>query len=242
MNLEMTPDAASTEARAAQLFSEQRNRRLAKVDRMFAKLLGVQWIFAILMALFFSPYAWAGKTKAIHTHVYVAIFMGGAIALLPILLAIYRPGWVVTRHVIAISQMLTSALLIHLSGGRIETHFHVFGSLAFLAFYLEWPVLITATIVVATEHFLRGLFWPESVYGITNPEWWRFLEHAFWVVFEDIILVWSCTIGRREMKTMAVQQAELESMSEREQLKTAALEMVLLDFEERRAAGGTSGS
>ena len=42
-----------------------------------------------------------------------------------------------TRHVIAISQMLTSALLIHLSGGRIETHFHVFGSLAFLAFYLD---------------------------------------------------------------------------------------------------------
>jgi len=36
-----------------------------------------------------------------------------------------------------------SALLIHLSGGRIETHFHVFGSLAFLAFYLDWPVLIT---------------------------------------------------------------------------------------------------
>ena len=30
-----------------------------------------------------------------------------------------------------------SALLIHLSGGRIETHFHIFGSLAFLAFYRD---------------------------------------------------------------------------------------------------------
>ena len=28
--------------------------------------------------------------------------------------------------------MLMSVLLIHLSGGRIETHFHIFGSLAFL--------------------------------------------------------------------------------------------------------------
>jgi hypothetical protein len=31
--------------------------------------------------------------------------------------------------------MLWSALLIHLTGGRIETHFHVFGSLGILAGY-----------------------------------------------------------------------------------------------------------
>ena len=37
--------------------------------------------------------------------------------------------------------MLMSALLIHLTGGRIETHFHVFGSLAILAFYRDWRVL-----------------------------------------------------------------------------------------------------
>ena len=69
--------------------------------------------------------------------------------------------------------MLWSALLIHLSGGRIETHFHVFGSLGFLAAYRDWPVLITTTVVVAADHLIRGLVWPESVYGIVNPEWWR---------------------------------------------------------------------
>ena len=41
-----------------------------------------------------------------------------------------------------VAQMLMGALLIHLTGGRIETHFHVFGSLAFLAFYRDWRVLI----------------------------------------------------------------------------------------------------
>ena len=51
----------------------------------------------------------------------------------------------VARHVIAIGQMLMSALLIHLTGGRIETHFHVFGSLAILAFYRDWRVLISAS-------------------------------------------------------------------------------------------------
>ena len=52
--------------------------------------------------------------------------------------------------------MLMGALLIHLTGGRIETHFHVFGSLAFLAFYRDWRVLVPATIVVALDHMLRG--------------------------------------------------------------------------------------
>ena len=84
--------------------------------------------------------------------------------------------------------MLMGALLIHLTGGRIETHFHVFGSLAFLAFYRDWRVLIPATIVVALDHMLRGLFWPQSVYGVLVASQWRWLEHAAWVVFEDVFL------------------------------------------------------
>src|SRR5688572_24013804 len=102
------------DARTQELFSDQWNKRLAKVDRMFAALLAAQWLFGVLLAIYFSPYGWAGKVKVIHTHVYIAIFMGGAIALFPILMAIYRPGSRMTRHVIAISQMLASALLIHL--------------------------------------------------------------------------------------------------------------------------------
>ena len=66
--------------------------------------------------------------------------------------------------------MLMGALLIHLTGGRIETHFHVFGSLAFLAFYRDWRVLVPATVVVALDHMLRGFFWPQSVYGVLVAE------------------------------------------------------------------------
>ncbi len=137
----------------------------------------------------------------------------------------------VTRHVIATSQMLWSALFIHLSGGRIETHFHVFGSLAFLAFYFDWPVLVNATLVVVADHLLRGFLYPESVYGIVNPEWWRFLEHAGWVVFEDVILFWSCFNGVKNMKEVALRQVEVEGLLESNQLKTAALEMTLAELQ-----------
>ena len=217
-------------ARAAELDAAQRQRRYTRIDRAFAVLLAIQWLAGIAAALWLSPYAWAGKEKVLHVHVWVALLGGGGIILLPILLAIYRPGWVVTRHVIAASQMLSSALLIHLTGGRIETHFHVFGSLAFLAFYLDWPVLITATVVVAADHFLRGIYWPESVYGITNPEWWRFLEHAGWVLFADTFLIWGSIAGRREEAAAARREAELEDLRQQEQLKTAALEMALAEM------------
>ncbi|HYK05519.1 MAG TPA: hypothetical protein VE974_27450 [Thermoanaerobaculia bacterium] len=222
---------SNTAARASELQKEQLSARYRKVDRMFAVLLVVQYLAGIVAALIVSPYAWAGKERVLHMHVWVAILAGAGIALLPVILAIFRPGTVLTRHVIAASQMLSSALLIHLSGGRIETHFHVFGSLAFLAFYLDWKVIMTATVVVAADHFARGIFWPESVYGVANAEWWRFLEHAAWVVFEDIFLIWSCILGNRELAGAAARQAEVEYLSEQEQLKSAALEMALAEMQ-----------
>ena len=107
-----------------------------------------------------------------------------------------------TRHTIAVAQMLTSALLIHLSGGRIETHFHIFGSLAFLAFYRDWRVLMIATVVVAADHFLRGTFWPQSVFGVLTRSPWRWFVHAGWVVFEDFFLLVSIRQSLRKCAWM----------------------------------------
>lgn len=217
-------------ARANELRDAQMQVRRSRVDKIFAGLLVLQYLAGIAGAAAVSPYAWQGKERVLHMHVWVAVLAGAGITLLPVLLAFFRPGTALTRHVIAASQMLSSALLIHLTGGRIETHFHVFGSLAFLAFYLDWKVILTATIVVASDHFARGIFWPESVYGVTNPEWWRFLEHAGWVVFEDIFLIWACLFGSREVAESSLRQAQVEYLSEQEQLKSAALEMALSEI------------
>src|SRR5689334_10374342 len=130
--------------RAQGLLTEQHRRLLVRTDRMFAWLMLSQWVAGILLALTVSPRAWSGMQNYIHPHVWAAVLLGGAIASLPVAMAFVLPGRPLTRHTIAVGQMLTSALLIHLTGGRIETHFHVFGSLAFLAFYRDWRVLITA--------------------------------------------------------------------------------------------------
>jgi PAS domain S-box-containing protein len=202
-------------ARADELFRQHQQAIFRRTDRLFAGLLGFQWVVAIAAALWLSPRAWAGPASETHLHVWAALALGGLIISLPVGLAVFRPGLAWTRHTIAVAQMLLGALLIHLTGGRIETHFHVFGSLAFLAFYRDWRVLVTASAVVAVDHFLRGLFWPLSVYGILAGGEWRWLEHAGWVLFEDLFLIRACMQGVREMRNIAERQAQLEATRDR---------------------------
>jgi|SRR5579884_3571477 len=200
--------------RTAELFKEQQQNILRHTDVIFARLMIMQWLFGIILALTVSPRAWAGTHSHPHIHIWMAIFLGGAVTSVPVLFGFFQPGKALTRHTIAVGQMLMSALLIHLTGGRIETHFHVFGSLAFLAMYRDWRVLISATIVVAIDHFLRGVFWPHSVFGVFVASPYRWVEHAGWVIFEDVFLIISIRKSLSEMLLVAERQAKLEFVNE----------------------------
>ena len=182
-------------------------------DRMFAGLFVFQWFVGIGLACWLTPRTWVGPVSSPHVHLWAALFLGGAIISLPLWQIVTQPGKMLTRHIVAAAQMLAGALLIHLTGGRIETHFHVFGSLAFISFYRDWRVLITATVVVALDHILRGWYWPQSVYGVVSGAEWRWLEHAGWVGFLDIFLCYSCWKSRTEMWATAERQAELEEIN-----------------------------
>jgi PAS domain S-box-containing protein len=222
-------------ARADALFRQQQQEIYRNTDQLFAKLMLVQWLAAIGMAIVISPYTWAGQSSAIHIHVWAAIFLGGAISLFPIWMTRAWPGAAATRHVIAVGQMLMSALLISVTGGRIETHFHVFGSLVILSFYRDWRVLIPATIVVGLDHFIRGIYWPYSVYGVLNASPWRSIEHAGWVVFEDLFLMISCFRSIREMRSIASRTAALEASERnfRQIFEEAPIGMAVVGLDER---------
>ena len=197
--------------RAAQLFHDQVAAGYRGVDRLFAVLLPVQWMAAIVVALVVSPWTWAGEASGVHPHVWAALLLGGLIVSLPIALALGGPGRTSTRQSVAIGQMLMGTLLIHLSGGRIETHFHVFGSLAFLALYRDWRVLATATAVTSLDHYLRGAYWPRSIFGVLAANPWRWVEHAAWVLFEVVVLGFGCFQSLRAIRGVARREAELEA-------------------------------
>ena len=213
--MQATERIATTDGLAGEIYDTYAKSRFRQTDRLFAVLMLLQWLVGILAAAWISPLTWSGGASSLHVHLYFAVFFGGLLSALPVYFAVTQPGTVVTRHTIAISQALTSALLIHLTGGRIETHFHIFGSLAFLSFYRDWKVLISASAVVATDHFLRGIYWPQSVYGVLAASPWRWVEHAGWVVFEDVFLLVACHKGCREMEAIALKEAELRQTNVR---------------------------
>jgi len=203
------PDTAAIDRRFTAALRQLRSR----TDHLLAVLMIVQWLAMIGVALIVSPRTWEGRVPSTHIHVWAAIFLGGAICLYPAWLGWKRPGEVATRHVMAVGQMMVSAMLIHLTGGRIETHFHVFGSLALLALYRDARVFVTATVVVYVDHLVRGFFWPESVYGVLAATVWRSLEHAGWVLFEVTFLILAVLAGLREMKELVARQIGLEKFN-----------------------------
>jgi len=192
------------------VFDERQLQLSIATSRMFGWLMLAQWVGGVLAALFVSPRTWAGATSQVHLHLWAAVALGGVITALPAFLAFRKPEQAYTPHVVASGQVLMSALLIHLTGGRIETHFHVFGSLAFIAFYRDWRVLVAPVTLVAVDHIVRGIWWPQSVFGVVTASPWRWLEHACWVLFECFFLVLSIRRSREEMVEMAGKQARIE--------------------------------
>lgn len=209
----MTPCETSIRRRGAAIFHDRLHVVRGATDKVFVVLMPAQWLLGIVLASLLG-----GRAELCE-----AMLLGGATAFVPVYLAATRPGSPLTRHAIAAAQMLTSALLIHLSGGRIETHFHIFGSLAMLAYYRDRSVLVTAMTVAIAQQAASG-----------QP--WRILEHAGWVLFETLPLIYLTRQRLDEMREGAARQAELEAINSEFEAKVKERTRELEEANERAAA------
>ena len=194
-------------------------------SRQFAGLLILQWIGGIVLASVASAEAWAGAENAVGGYVLTALLVGGLISVPPAVLGWVRPTSRFTRNMIGAAQLLMSGLLIYLVAGRISMHFHIFVSLAFLSLYYDWETLVTASVVTAIDHFVRGIVAPMSMFGVTYPAPWMAAEHTAWVIFEVGFLTLGCLQAIRAQRNRA--RTELENEAQNEELET-----LLADLEE----------
>jgi len=83
----------------------------------------------------------------------------------------------------ALGLMLTSAVLVHLSGGMIEMHFHFFVMLSVISLYQDWRPFLLAIGFVAAHHGLIGMLRPDDVYdhqaAWNAPLKWAGIHAAF---------------------------------------------------------------
>src|SRR5260370_39394173 len=129
-------------------------------------ILVVLWLHAMGIACF-SLYT--------HHSVGPSLLEGGTIAATALGAAIPLRPRTMQASVAAFGLIASSAVLVHLSGGYIEFHFHFFVMVGLLALYQEWAPFLFAIGFVLLHHGVVGVLDPSAVYNhpaaIAHP--WR---------------------------------------------------------------------
>src|SRR5207248_6478116 len=90
----------------------------------------------------------------------------------------------------AVLLMLYSGVLIHLGGGLIEWHFHVFVAMALLLIYYDWLPIVAAAATIALHHILLDEILPTAVFNHGDaPVRGIVVMHAVFVVLHTGVLV-----------------------------------------------------
>jgi PAS domain S-box-containing protein len=155
-------------------------------------LVGLTWFHAIIIALA-GPvlgHRWELSIHALFEHGTVLHTAGEGlvVAVFAMLAGWRRAGRTVQATAIGFGLMSSSAILVHLSGGYIEFHFHFFVMLTFLALCQNWIPYLLAVAFVALHHGVVGVLWPQEVYNheaAFNSPW-------TWAGIHAVFVLWSC--------------------------------------------------
>ncbi|MGH9021616.1 MAG: GAF domain-containing protein, partial [Acidimicrobiia bacterium] len=135
----------------------------------------------------------------------------------------------------AIGLLSASAVLVHLSGGLIELHFHFFVMVVVVSFYQDWLTFLVAIGYVFAHHGILGAIDPESVYNhpaaLAHPWKWAAV-HAFFITgisFASVVnwrLNETSLARRREAEARLQEESRIvERLSEVGRMLAADLEL-----------------
>jgi methyl-accepting chemotaxis protein len=101
----------------------------------------------------------------------------------------------VTKAVLVSLALVTcSALLVHFTGGLIESHFHFFVVLPLISLYRDWRPMAVALLYVLVHHSIAGVIAPESVFNhpaaIANPILWAVIHASYVLMLMAVILAY----------------------------------------------------
>jgi hypothetical protein len=101
-----------------------------------------------------------------------------------------------TRSIIATLGLLSSSgILVHMSGGTIEAHFHFFVMVTLITLYQSWVPFLLSIAYVVIHHGVMGSLDPGSVYNhaaaVDSPFKWAFI-HGVFILAASIagLIVW----------------------------------------------------
>ena len=126
-----------------------------------------------------------------------------AVVIMPGLI-LFAPGLTrTTRQMVTTTGVLLACgLMVHGTGGLIESHFSYFVLLPLIALYADWRTYLYAVLYVAGTHGIVGTIQPESMYNhdsaVASPVVWGVI-HAAYVVALSVVMVvhWNFSDRRR---------------------------------------------
>jgi PAS domain S-box-containing protein len=93
----------------------------------------------------------------------------------------------------AFGLVSSSAVMVHLSGGYIEFHFHFFVMVGLMALYQDWVPFLLAIVFVVIHHGTVGVLNPASVYNHAgawaSPWMWAGIHGAFITAMSAVSLI-----------------------------------------------------
>lgn len=113
------------------------------------------------------------------------------------------------RHIragiVTFGLLSSSAILVHLSGGTIEAHFHFFVMITLITLYQSWWPFLLSIAYVLIHHGVIGVLDPMSVYNhpaaIGNPVKWALVHGAFILAASVAgLIVWKRNEDMRDMQ------------------------------------------
>jgi len=162
-------------------------------------LTGLAWFHAFVIAVIgpIAGYSWELSIGAVFRDgtVLHTVLEGLIIALFALVGSSGLGSRTLRASAISFGLISSSAILVHLSGGYIELHFHFFVMLVFLALYQDWVPYLLAVGYVAIHHGIVGTLWPEEVFNHSaalNAPWTWAGIHAFFILFQGVgsIIAW----------------------------------------------------
>jgi diguanylate cyclase (GGDEF)-like protein/PAS domain S-box-containing protein len=137
---------------------------------------------------------------------------------------------------VALGLLSSSAVLVHLSGGAIEAHFHFFVMVTVLACYEEWVPYGVAILFVLFHHGVTGALAPEAVYShasaVDNPWKWAAI-HALFVAGLCVVNVisWRMNEDARAEKDAAHDRTLTSEARFRSAFDGAPIGMALIELD-----------
>jgi methyl-accepting chemotaxis protein len=152
------------------------------------------------------------------------------------LVATYARARQVQTIAASLGLLAGSAILIHLTGGAIEAHFHIFVILVFVALYQDWKALATTIVFTVVHHVGVSLIAPDGAFdhaaAQAKPVLWA-LIHAVFVVGEvaGILLLWKVAEDARAEARVSADLA----LAEAEERRLADEARLAVEREQARA-------